>query len=344
MSETTTEHTTAISEAAFTSANRIAASFRYVGDVTSTKEGGIIVIATHLDKAANTVHVGLAFTKPGMRYDKRFMRAVATYRLRAHMATVDGVIDTGLLAVAEYDFGNELIALRPRVKKTSEVTRLSLDEYKAARELAKDASETNHANIGYRKTVSTYFDVSDFQGANSEVYAFSVEVSEDAGHMDIDQEIFENFILEGSSYPKWSRELVGAALEAIEMVRESEEAEITVAEHNETFGDLHVVNNLQHGWYLARYAYDPVIEALTPVCETRDELMTWLTRLPEILEDMPETESTNESTELIDAELMPEEDTDDENDDGFEDADFSDTEDEDTDTDEDETVEGRYEK
>lgn len=274
--------------------NKPLASFRYVGDTTSTREGGIIVLATHRDTEAGQVHVGVALTKPGMRYDKHFMRSVASFRLRRQLADI--AEDLELLKESDEHLRLDLLNIQPRVKKTCKVTRLSLDQYLAERAKHPNASQEAPANLGYYLTESTYFQVEDFLH-NVEQYTFTVDADEDAGHMDIDQTIFEHMLFE-SMYPKWARNLLAEALEHIDEVRteaESEE-EFTVAGHNESFTDLHVVNNTVHElWYLAKDATDPVSEALTPAFTSREALIAYINGISRFVVDVAETESTNDS-------------------------------------------------
>lgn len=276
--------------------NKPLASFRYVGDTTSTKEGGIIVLATHRDTEAGQVHVGVALTKPGMRYDKHFMRSVALFRLRRQLADI--AEDLELLKEADEHLRLDLLSIQPRVKKTCKVTRLSLDQYLAERAKHPNASQEAPANLGYYLTESTYFQVEDFLH-NVEQYTFTVEADEDAGHMDIDQTIFEHMLFEATyTYPKWARNLLAEALEHIDEVRSDaeDEEEFTIAGHNDSFTDLQVVNNIvQDTWYLAKDATDPVSEALTPAFPSREELVKYIDGLSKFVIDVPEFESKNTS-------------------------------------------------
>lgn len=299
----------------------VPASFRYFGDITQARssDSGILAMATHLNKATNTIAVGISLTPPGVRYDKTFSRSVALYRLQTHLA--DTVAE---LSAAEAELRVNLASVRGRVQKTSTVTKFTESEYKAARALHPNANASNPANVGYRSTSNTYFEVDDFTGS-MEDFTFTVMIPEDATHLLIDKEILE-FMLTDRMYPKWlQRTVIIPELQAIQTYLDSMDDELTVDDINESFDDLKLVENSVHGFFVVPSPELAAADSITPVTRTREELAAWFMKMAEWVLLEPAIYSESESTSISDYEI----DEDPENDDTDDDDDDSDDEDED---------------
>ena len=314
-SEITTPETSTVT----VNAGLVPASFRFFGDITqaSSKDSGILAMATHLDRSANVIHVGISLTPPGVRYDKIFSRSVALYRLRVHMAETSAEIES-----ASDELKVMLASVRGRVKKTSETTKLTEEQYLAARALHPNASTTEPANVGYRVTKNTYFEVDDFTNSIEE-FTFTVPVPEDATHLVVDKEILE-FMLTEKVYPKWlQKTVIVPELQNINEYMESLDDELTVDDINESFDDLKLVENDNYGFFVVLNAECSASDSISPIHSTREELAEWYRDLADWIMTEPALQSSTESTMV---------------------GDFGEDSDNDTDTDEDEDADGEDEE
>lgn len=298
-------------------------SFRYFGEVSKIEHDGILAVATHVNRETGIVSLGVAFTRPmnfdelgawhrtgkvtSPRYDKTFMRALATFRLRMHMSKTAEQIQEAIDA-----FNAELILVRGRVRKHFKTTMKTRAEYELER-MANPGSAENPVGIGYRKTDVAYYTADDFLNNVSD-FATDAGIELDANHTEIDNVVLQT-LWEMDTLPKKARELAYSFIEEIEDGTEDDEtdgpvddngededgedAEDTVedpaeflANHNETLSEPVIVNNVDHGYYIGMSPEAPVAMALSPVFGLKHDLRKWALGIVERIDNGEEIKSS----------------------------------------------------
>lgn len=258
------------------------------------------------------IYCGISLTPPGIKFDKKFSRAVAQYRLDTCLAIPQ--------EKALSDLGMVLEEVRNRVYKKVTRSRITLAEYAEMR-AANPGSETKHANLGYYRTVRERFSVEDFaisfvgdSGVISDKdmkYLFMCGASHNT-HRAVDLDILR--VMMDLDYPAWAFEIIVSSIDALDEIysdeipyEESEEdgecdpdseeddeivnsdEEFTLEDLSAAFDNIGVVKrpdgvalfSIPAGGDVAEQ-HDAALEIqhyLTPVFADKDYLANWLTNL-----------------------------------------------------------------
>ena len=290
-------------------------NYRYFGDISFAKLG-VITVATKLNRESGKAYIGVSLTPPNTKFDKQFARLVADYRLSRSLEDLN----------ADATFSTGLASVRSRVRKSVKRTRLSQEDYLTRR--ANSVGKDGLVNIGYFEYETTYFELSDFQ-SNITDFVFAVAIDEKATHSEIDDAILD--VLENSTtYPKWVYAITELVREEPEFEdgddedeeyetdadadadeeESSEDEELTVEEVNESFANIVIVQS-NEGVYLSD-AGSAVIDgesdsinaddldykySLSPIFNTRAELVAWLEDLTEVSKVNDIIDITTDSSE-----------------------------------------------